>query len=143
MPRSEPWAAPEWTDGHEFALSEARKMDTYSFGMLCLWFLFNEAFLTMTEVPCNRSKLEDDEFPFAELYEGSLIPKLLLESKFKNNMLALTNQVMTMARLDDEYMSSLARFFHLTLVHDPAKRCSDFNQFLHLLGQNRYDSIVF
>ena len=39
MPCSPPWTAPEWHH-RQILPALARKMDTYSFGMLCLWLLF-------------------------------------------------------------------------------------------------------
>jgi len=35
------WAAPEWT-GSLFTLSEAKKMDVYSFGLVCLLVTFGD-----------------------------------------------------------------------------------------------------
>ena len=39
MPKSWPWTAPE-RHHREILPIQARKMDAYSFGMLCLWLLF-------------------------------------------------------------------------------------------------------
>ena len=39
LPKSRPWNAPEH-HFREFKVQEAKKTDVYSFGMLCLWFLF-------------------------------------------------------------------------------------------------------
>src|SRR5438034_3833483 len=41
MPKSRPWNAPEHHH-RGFKLSQAMAMDAYSFGLLCLWLLFNE-----------------------------------------------------------------------------------------------------
>lgn len=43
LPSSEPWTAPEWHHrDHSFA--QARKMDIFSFALVCLWLLMNESF---------------------------------------------------------------------------------------------------
>ncbi len=47
LPISEPWNAPEvheWSS--KFILDDARKTDVFSFGLICLWILFYNRFLT-------------------------------------------------------------------------------------------------
>jgi serine/threonine protein kinase len=39
LPKSRPWNAPEHYFG-EFEVTDAKKTDVYSFGILCLWVLF-------------------------------------------------------------------------------------------------------
>ena len=41
LPSSEPWTAPEWHHRHH-SFAEARRMDIYSFAMVCLWLFINE-----------------------------------------------------------------------------------------------------
>jgi serine/threonine protein kinase len=41
LPRSDPWTAPEYHH-RKFSVSAAKKMDIYSFSMLCLWLLLDE-----------------------------------------------------------------------------------------------------
>ncbi|KAL8726452.1 MAG: hypothetical protein Q9166_006705 [cf. Caloplaca sp. 2 TL-2023] len=41
MPKSQPWCAPEWHH-RGFRVSDAMKMDAYSFGMLSFWLLFRD-----------------------------------------------------------------------------------------------------
>ncbi|KAL3434579.1 kinase-like domain-containing protein [Aspergillus tetrazonus] len=40
MPQSLPWTAPEYQKGQAIDRVAAQKMDVYSFGLLCLWFIF-------------------------------------------------------------------------------------------------------
>lgn len=42
LPSSEPWTAPEWHHRHH-SFAEARKMDIYSFALVCLWFFMGES----------------------------------------------------------------------------------------------------
>ena len=49
LPKSRPWNAPEHHFG-EFKVQEAKKMDVYSFGMLCLWFLFGNRLSKITQI---------------------------------------------------------------------------------------------
>ena len=47
LPISRPWSAPEIHHrGGQFEISVAKKMDAYSFGILCLWILFNSKYET-------------------------------------------------------------------------------------------------
>jgi len=41
LPKTSPWEAPEWHD-RGFTISAAKKADFYSFGLLCVWILFND-----------------------------------------------------------------------------------------------------
>jgi serine/threonine protein kinase len=50
MPKSHPWYAPEHHH-RGFKHDGAKKMDAYSFGMLCLWLLFNEKLSEMETSP--------------------------------------------------------------------------------------------
>ncbi|KAK3356289.1 serine/threonine protein kinase japonica group [Lasiosphaeria hispida] len=56
LPRSEPWHAPEILDcnnrhGWEWTPPEATKTDLFSFGMLCLWLLFEPSLSATTPPP--------------------------------------------------------------------------------------------
>jgi hypothetical protein len=41
LPKSRPWDAPEHHFG-EFSAPAAKKIDVYSFSLLCLWILFGD-----------------------------------------------------------------------------------------------------
>jgi hypothetical protein len=45
MPKSEPWNAPEYRK--ECKPADGQKVDVFSFGMLCLWLLFEEKLSTV------------------------------------------------------------------------------------------------
>jgi serine/threonine protein kinase len=54
LPKSKPWTAPEHHH-RGFNMLSARRMDVYSFGMLCLWLLFRDQFSNKTSFllwPC-------------------------------------------------------------------------------------------
>jgi serine/threonine protein kinase len=114
MPYSKYWSAPE-QHHRGFRLTDAMKMDAYSFGMLCLWLMFYNTI----EYP-DRNFLND------------------LESEDKLPPLALAHQlIMTTTGLDDKWQSNLRQVFNLTLVHDQGRRCSDFVHLLRLLAPDR------
>lgn len=111
MPRTPPWDAPEWHH-RGFQISEAMKMDVYSFGMLCFWLLFkeNEAYPSQNDIR---------------------------ELKGNDRLRILAQQlVMKAAGLNEEKKSSLNRFFELTLIRDPDGRSQNFVQLLQLLDQD-------
>src|SRR5438046_9225474 len=61
MPKSWPWNAPEHHH-RGFKPSQARKMDAYSFGILCLWLMFKEKIF---EVSANsRNAFEERDCGF-------------------------------------------------------------------------------
>jgi serine/threonine protein kinase len=114
MPKSKHWNAPEHHH-RGFKFSEAMKMDAYSFGILCLWLIFYNS----------------KEYPDRNFFDD-------LESDDKLPALALANQLITTSpMLDDEWQSNLDQVFNLILVHNPEDRSFDFEQLLHLLGQDR------
>lgn len=113
MPKSKYWSAPEHHH-RKFRLSDAMKMDVYSFGMLCMWLIF----YNNTEYPDRNFQID-------------------LESEDKLSPLVLAHQlIMTTTGLGDERQGYLDQVFNLTLC-DPSGRCSDFDQLVHLLAPDR------
>ena len=113
MPNSPPWTAPERYHRGIWP-KEARKMDAYSFGMLCLWLLFyNKA--------ANRDhNLEKDlEDPQKELSHHT---SELLEAR---------------ADLENWEKDNLQKVFRSTLIQEPVERTADFTDLLKLLSPHR------
>lgn len=48
--RTEPWEAPEWHPNY-FTLREAKQMDVYSFGLICMWLFFKDHSLVELGLP--------------------------------------------------------------------------------------------
>ena len=110
MPRSQPWAAPEWHH-RGFTPAQAMLMDTYSFGMLVLWLMSR-----VDQIHSDHYfKLGSGEASKA----AELIPQVV--------EFTLRNQ-----KLD------LGTFFNVTLTHDTVSRCSDFQKLQKLLSPERY-----
>lgn len=110
MPRSQPWAAPEWHH-RGFTPAQATLMDTYSFGMLVLW---------MTSY---IDQIHSDHYfklgSGATSKAAELIPQVV-EFTSRNQKL------------------DLSPFFNVTLTRDTANRCSDFRHLQKLLSPERY-----
>ncbi|MCJ1251371.1 hypothetical protein MMC30_008604 [Trapelia coarctata] len=109
MPRSVPWEAPERHDrGHLF--SEMVKMDIYSFGLVCLWFLFNE-------------KLPENDLIFDALPDKRPHP---LESRKQDGLKEIIERLAyETAQFSAREASGLVSFFRLCLASDQGNRASD------------------
>ena len=114
MPKSQPWQAPEWHH-RGFGISDAMKMDVFSFGMLCLWLLFY-----------TLSDNKETDF-FHDLDWGN-----------KRLALALAHSHITDAvGLSEESKIDLHRFFQLTLAIEKDMRTLDFRLLLSLIAPGR------
>ena len=114
MPKSEPWHAPEWHH-RGFGLSDAMRMDVFSFGMLCFWLLFYTV-----------SNKEETDF-FHDLDRDS-------------KPLALTlahSHIKAAVGLSEESRTNLHRFFQLTLAIEKDMRTLDFRVLLSLIAPGR------
>lgn len=125
VPKSFPWNAPEWHH-RNFVVSKAKKMDIYSFGVLCLWLLFERHSFLFS----HGSKHHSDRH---------LCFKDVLESRARDDsFLGLAVDLLR----EDDYIDSkikhrLGTFFACTLARDPDKRSDDFDYLLHLLVPER------
>lgn len=117
MPTSVPWNAPEHHD-RAFYPQTAKAVDVYSFGMLCLWVLFD-----------NRS-LRTQDFSFeAEYWQNKHDLSLFWKI---NKLLDWAMQLVADdARIGIEMKSSLSSFFQSCLGPDTEKRNADW---VHLIN---------
>jgi serine/threonine protein kinase len=114
MPGTPGWCAPEWYP--RFAATDitvAKKMDMFSFGLLCAWLLFQ------TISPCMHQDLDNEsrpneKFPFAV---AELISSVVISATNKQQ---------------------LYEFFNRALILDSRRRCSEFEHILPLLSPKRY-----
>ena len=113
MPSSGLWTAPE--RHHRQILREnARKMDAYSFGLLCLWLLFY-----------NKGANGDRNFK-KDLKDSQ---KRLLGYAFE--------LLRASADLENWEKDNMQKVFTSTLAQDPAERTANFNELLELLSPYR------
>jgi serine/threonine protein kinase len=140
MPRTQPWDAPEY-HSRGFERKAAVKMDVYSFGMVCLWLLFNERFSEPVTISLDSAKGERVLISFSKPSGGDFVDQrteYLTELKSKDKMCEFSHQfIMATDTLDDLQKNDLILFFNSTLVLDPNSRNTDFKELLLLLGQNR------
>jgi serine/threonine protein kinase len=132
MPKSWPWNAPEHHH-RGFKPSEAVKMDIYSFGMLCLWFLFKER-LSETIPPEILGDRRGAAF-FAPPFGRHQSQNLLADLKSEDMLPTLASYLITTTtELNDEEKGILHELFNSSLVCDPDERSSDLEHLLHLLS---------
>jgi serine/threonine protein kinase len=111
MPCSKTWVAPEWEKDRKYRFCDAKKMDAYSFGMLCFWLLLFD-FLG----PLNLNTLRERET------DMMVLTKKLVKQKADLNVLQRQN---------------LSKLFSLTLSDNPNKRNLDFDEILSYLTTER------
>ena len=135
LPKSRPWNAPEHHFG-EFKVHEAKKMDVYSFGMLCLWVLFGGRLSdfpqTTTAADGVTELISFDAPPFRS---G---PTLLERLKDEDRLEYIANHRLgSLPGLDVEYAIRLKEIFSMTLLHNPGKRTCDLARVIGLLSQKK------
>ncbi|KAK3374187.1 kinase-like domain-containing protein [Lasiosphaeria ovina] len=127
--RTQPWEAPEWHSRH-FSIADAKAMDIYSFGLLCLWILFRHEKLVVLGVPLvtlDEAFLSKDAAVTAKVQS--------LKKRADNSMLSCALGLVSNAiGIDDEYGSRLRRLFNLTLCSDPEQRAQTLDDLIPILA---------
>lgn len=133
LPISRPWNAPEIHHrGGQFELSVAKKMDSYSFGVLCLWILFRSKYEKWT--PELRKAYEDGNDSVVAANFLATVENMKEIGKlpdFAQILIAFSEDI------TDEQRTDLTTFFRRTLISDLDDRSNDFAELLQLLGDQR------
>ena len=104
LPKSRPWNAPEHHFG-EFNAQEAKKTDVYSFGMLCLWFLFGNRLSDIPQTTADGTEeLISFDAPLLQYGRPTLLELLKDEDRVGD---IANNLVESMPGLDVEYQIRL------------------------------------
>ncbi|KAJ8105871.1 hypothetical protein ONZ43_g7252 [Nemania bipapillata] len=132
-----PWYAPECNDQPKFTPSEARKTDVYSFGMLCLWFLFDKFFSSLLTQPdeCQAWK------PYLLVVNGATsVLEILGTLKTHRLLPQLAKELVAEeANISDESKMLLQQFFSGSLADDPTSRYADIRAALsHLVVEEAH-----
>ncbi|KAF2685426.1 TPR-like protein [Lentithecium fluviatile CBS 122367] len=134
IPISVPWNAPEYHN-RAFYPQDAKAMDVYSFGMLCLWLLFGIETSTTTSNPLEAADTTGI-FSF-EAQDWSEKGDLLLSWK-SSRLLDWAIQLTTGdRRLKTNAKDRVTRFFLSSLCVNPQKRITDWGCFLSFLDPAR------
>ncbi|KAH7357598.1 hypothetical protein BKA66DRAFT_552783 [Pyrenochaeta sp. MPI-SDFR-AT-0127] len=139
IPKSWPWCAPEH-DRDRFTPGQARKMDVFSFGMLCFWVLFENYLSGTMPLP--------EEVRWAEQYvqiKEQRSSKHVLDVLKRDDKLALLAEqlVLTEHVADEKVKKALVCFFRATLACNLHQRDACLQKWLILLAPDRVYSSTF
>lgn len=122
LARSQPWNAPELVIGRKCTLEDALKMDIFSFGMLCVWIMFEKYLAGLEPLPEAALKLTSDCLPEGPSADRS---KLFLQNlKKENKIIPLTKLLVAEQDLSDEKKILMNLMFHMSLQSNPKDRAS-------------------
>ena len=138
--KTEPWEAPEW-HSRGFTLEQAKSMDIYSFGLVCMWLFFREETLVDLGFPsitvATAFTKQDTEATV----------KLQELKKSGDDLLAYTLRLLERkSELGDDTRARLRQILILALALDPEKRPSSMDPFIELSRRSKhptYDSPSF
>ncbi|KAH8159551.1 hypothetical protein CIB48_g8708 [Xylaria polymorpha] len=124
------WRAPEATDYPHFTPDQAMKTDVFSFGMLCLWFMFEKHLSGILPLPqtlqMDRGSWDD------EVKHRSL--RLLWDLKLEGCLTQYATQLVSAeADLSAKSKQALQKFFIGSLECDPQLRECNIKDVLHNL----------
>jgi serine/threonine protein kinase len=133
FPRSRPWNAPEYHDRYFFP-EEAKRMDVYSFGLLCFWFLFG----TCGQLPLAPWMQYDAECISFEGNSESLDVLECLKENEDDDLLRWIAWIINRHDgFDEGERNHLNQFFCITLVRKPDQRNMNYNDLISSLTPHR------
>jgi serine/threonine protein kinase len=149
VPKSWPWSAPEH-DYDRLKPAQARKMDVFSFGMLCLWILFERCLSGIVPLPSEahwaesyfqgKEKRDLSKRILEDLKQGDRLVMLakqlvMAENELSNDtkqgdrLVMLAKQlVMAENELSNDTKQVLQQFFSMSLACNPNQRETDLKQ---------------
>jgi serine/threonine protein kinase len=133
LPTSWPWVAPEWHQ-RGFYVQAAKKMDVYSFGMLCFWILFKE---TLLGYSLDSTKGGGGNAPITfTVPHGYDIEQTKLENlKKEDGLMEIAHELISGTKsLSTEQQITLKTFFDSTLCRDQNAREADVGKLMSLLN---------
>lgn len=133
LPESYPWYAPELHDYPNFSLAQASTADVFSYGMLCLWFIFerylsgNEPLPKMPAAIVMKYANSDEDASIKNLADlrGYISPLELSDYLIAAN-----------TTLDSPSQLLLRQFFHGALALDPRERSTDLSTVISHLDED-------
>ena len=134
-----PWYAPECRAYPEFTPAQAAKTDVFSFGMLCLWFMFEKYLSGVLPLPEAAQPARS-----SYTYKGeNWSLQFLADLKKEDSLTQLASQlVMAEAGLDVESRQMLEQFFRGCLACDPKSRNVDIQYLLKHMNMYQYELLV-
>lgn len=114
------WSAPEYHH-REFSIAAAKKMDAYSFCLVCLWLLLDDSHGAI---------------------DGDSSTEVLRQMKESQDIIARARNLVATLGLESAASHQLACIFETTLAGDPMKRIIDVQEIAQLLNSNQYEIVV-
>lgn len=134
IPTSWPWNAPEY-DRCSVRPSQAKNMDVFSLGMLCLWVLFEKYFCGKTPLPQAASWANE---LFAQTSNLHSIEFILDTLKHQDKLVLLAQQFLDAENtVKTGKMVSLSQFLISALSCDPDRREAKLQQLVDVLAPHR------
>lgn len=119
MPKSKPWCAPEY-DRDKFKPAQARSMDVFSFGMLCVWVLFEKYLSGIVALPREAQWAERH---FQNERKQGLSEHVLNRLKHEGKLALLAQQLIRAEQdVNKDLKQSLERLFSILLSCKPNER---------------------
>jgi serine/threonine protein kinase len=126
MPKSVPWHAPEHRSSCKPA--QGQKMDVFSFGMLCLWTIFEKHLSRVLELP-PEAHWAQQHLPMKN--EKNVDLKFLSELKRQKQLAFLAEALITCeSGIPDKSKGPLRDFFRASLQPMAKNRAADIEQCL-------------
>jgi hypothetical protein len=113
-------------------MNDAKKMDIYSFGLLCLWLLFPGEILNC---PDSEEVNLDLAFSCQDKTAEERLERLKKEDKLLGYVVQLISKRKNLA---DETRTRLQQVFNLSLSREPQERASDMQPFVNLLCDEEF-----
>jgi hypothetical protein len=131
LPRSRPWTDPRWHQ-REHPISVAKKMETHSYGILCLWLLLEDRIVEYLGNTPVGQEYNSEKQSFIVAYDAPLTKLELLQ---RNG--TLTSVIRHILTTDTTETGSeethLAQFFDSVLPYEYESRESNFMKLISLL----------
>jgi serine/threonine protein kinase len=128
MPRSRPWDAPEH-HFNMFTMSDARKMDIFSFGLVCCWILFEKYLARVATLPASLQWAEDLLAPKNRL---DCSKESISELKRLRKVVVFAEQLLiTNDDLEAEPKEAMLKFLRASLIYEQDLRSHDLHTCFH------------
>lgn len=136
LPESWPWYAPEIYEYPEFSPQQAVKADVFSFGMLCLWFMFEKYLSGVLPLPEGAAQLTRSSYTYKSEDRSF---HFLADLKKEDSLTQLASQLVTVETgLDVDSRQILEQFFRGCLACDPNARDVDIQYLLKHMNIHQY-----
>ena len=124
VPQTRPWEAPEWHHRF-FAVLDAKRMDIYSFGLLCLWLFFKGK-------PVDPGTSQPTlDMAFSGQSRAAVDRLDLL--KREDNLLWYAQEWLKGEDMPEHTRSSLSTVFRGTICKDPKQRTITWDDIIEVL----------